>query len=85
MSKNRTYIPQLSFRETIDCSNKLAFFINEFLNNKYSIINVDLPILTSIDENIYNNFQKSRTIDFDNINDGNVYELINHFDSLIIY
>lgn len=85
MSKNKTYIPKLSFRETIEYSNKLLFFINEFLKNKYSIINLDLPILTSLEDNAYNNIQKSRTIDFDNINDSNIYELINHFDNLIIY
>lgn len=85
MSKNKTYIPQLSFRETIEYSNNLLFFINEFIKNKYKIINLDLPILTSIDDNACKNIQKSRSIDFDNINDGNIYELISHFDNLIIY
>lgn len=86
MQNNKAYIPNLSFKETIDYAQSLRKAIFDYFGEKnFKIITVDLPLSANIKSNINSESNSLRSIDFDNAEDFSINEIINSYDNLIRY
>lgn len=86
MQDNKPYIPTLNFKETIDYSENLRNKIFDYFKNKnFKIITIDLPLSANIKSNINGDSSSLRSIDFDNVEDFSINEIINFYDNLIRY
>lgn len=82
---NNNYIPKLSYRETILYIDNFLKNFKKYYQEKFNVIDLELPLLTNINNSVDVSSSDLRTINFDNNNNDQIYQLIYNYNNLINY